>query len=114
MDITATTFDTAVDATLVAAQGSEEAIKVVAISMHNNETVEANDEIVHLEDGNGGDDLYGGATGAIYLPGRGGVFQLMMSAAENEQHFTLTDNTALYMNLTNGRRISGTVWWTTD
>lgn len=112
MAVTATTFDSAVSATLVAAQGAETYIKVMAISMHNNETVEANDEIVHLEDGSGGDDLYGGATGAIYLPGRGGVFQLMMSV--DYPHFILSDNTALYMALTNDRRISGTVWWSTD
>ena len=112
MAITPTTFDTTIDATLVAAHGGGTTIKVVAISMHNNDTTELDDEIVHLEDGSGGDDLYGGSTGAIYLPGRGGVFQLGMSV--DYPHFTLSDNTALYMNITNARRISGVVWWTTD
>lgn len=83
--------------------------------MHNNDTTETNDEIVHLEDGSGGTQLYGGANGAIYLPGRGGVFQLGMiqDDGSNTPHYTLSDNTALYMDLTNGRRISGVVWWTT-
>ena len=113
MAVTATTFDSAVDAILVPAQGAGTIIKVVAISMHNNDTTEDNDEVVHLEDGSGGTELYGGANGAIYLPGRGGVFQLSM-VASTVPHFTLTANTALYMDLTNGRRISGVVWWTTD
>jgi len=112
MAVTDTQFDTTSDATLVAAQGGGTTIKVLAISMHNNDTTESNDEVVHLEDGSGGDELYGGSSGAIYLPGRGGVFQLGM-VDEDNPWFTLSDNTALYMDLTNGRRISGTVWWTT-
>lgn len=112
MAVTNTPFDSAVDATLVAAQGAGTYIKVVAISMHNNETTESSDEIVHLEDGSGGTELYGGTNGAIYLPGRGGVFQLSMSVTH--PHFTLSANTALYMDLTNNRRICGVVWWTTD
>lgn len=112
MAITDTPFDSAADVALVAAQGAGTYIKVVAISMHNNETTESSDEIVHLEDGNGGTELYGGANGAIYIPGRGGVFQLGMSVTY--PHFTLSANTALYMNLTNARRICGVVWWTTD
>ena len=113
MAITDTPFDITADGTLVAAQGGGTYIKVVAISMHNNDTTESNDEIVHLEDGSGGTQLYGGATGAIYLPGRGGVFQLAMTDS-TKPWFTLSENTALYADLTNNRRISGVVWWTTD
>jgi hypothetical protein len=118
MGVTRTTFDTTVDATLVAAQGAGTYIKVVAISMHNNNTTESDDEIVKLRDGNGGTVLYGGTTGAIYVPGRGGVFQLAMSYdatdIDNHAHFKLSANTALYIDLTNARRISGAVWWTVD
>lgn len=112
MAVTRTVFDTNVDATLVSAQGDNASIKVVAISMHNNETTETNDEIVRLKNGSGGSNLYGGSNGAIYLPGRGGVFQLPMSVAQ--PHFILSLNTALYMDIANARRISGAVWWTTD
>lgn len=112
MAVTATTFNLASDGTLIAAQGVGTIIKVVAISMHNNDTTESDDEVVHLQDGLDGTELYGGTTGAIYLPGRGGVFQLSMSV--DTPWFTLTANTALYMNLASTKRISGTVWWTID
>jgi len=118
MGVTRTAFDTTVDATLVAAQGAGTYIKVVAISMHNNNTTESDDEVVRLKDGSAGSVLYGAATGAIYLPGRGGVFQLAMSYdatdIANHAHFVLSANTELYMDITNGRRISGAVWWTID
>jgi len=105
-------FSTNSDAALIAAAGAGIKNKIVAISMHNNETTEANDEIIYLRDGSGGTILYGDASGGIYLPGRGGVFQLLMSGeGVIEPYFETSANTAFYMDLTNGREIAGCVWY---
>jgi hypothetical protein len=116
MAVQDTQFDTNADATLVAAQGAGTYIKVLAISMHNNDTTETNDVKVRLKDGSGGSDFYGGSNGSIYLPGRGGVFQLPLvySNGSPVPWFTLSANTALYADLSAARYVSGTVWWTID
>ena len=117
MAVQDTQFDINSSGNIIAAQGAGTTIKLLAISMHNNNGTEANDVKVRLEDGSGGSDFYGGSNGSIYLPGRGGVFQLPLIYDGNGNPvpwFVLTSNTALYMALSAAYYVSGTVWWTTD
>ncbi|MEA2036137.1 MAG: hypothetical protein U9O94_01410 [Nanoarchaeota archaeon] len=87
-------------------------IKIVALTVMNNDSDSSDDEIVHLTDGNAGTDLYGTASGAIYLPGAGGQFNLPLSYAN--PWFELTTNTALYIDVDNSKRVSGAVWYIQD
>ena len=77
--------------------------------MHNNELTGGNDEQVKITDGDGGTVLVGGGTGNIYLVGRGGFWGLPMSVVHH--WFETSANTALYINPTNGYRVSGAVWY---
>jgi len=105
-------FDITANTPVVAAAGAGLKIKVVAISMHNNEAVSANDTVVKLTSGNGGTVLLGGNTGAIYLVGRGGFFGLPMSALY--PYCETAANTALYINPVSAKRIAGAVWYKTE
>ena len=100
------TFELTASGSIVTAVASE-TIKVVAMSVHNNDLVD--DTVFHLLDGSGGTDLYGGATGAFYLLNNGGVRQLGMSY--DTPYFELTTNTALYGVPTSGAQVGGTVWY---
>lgn len=98
-------FDITTNTEVISAEADKK-IKILGISIHNNDSDGADDEFVRLQDGSGGTDLYGGSTGGIYLPGRGGVFTLPLAPVP---YFTLTTNTALYINPTNSKRVSGIV-----
>ena len=102
-------FDITANTPVVAAAGAGLKIKVVAISMHNNEAVSTDDTVVKLTSGNGGTVLLGGNTGAIYLVGRGGFFGLPMSALY--PYCETAANTALYINPVSAKRIAGAVWY---
>jgi len=103
------TFDITANTAVIAAAGEGIKNKIVAISMHNNDSDSADDTPVKITDGDGGTALYGGATGHVYLVGRGGFFGLNMSVAV--PWFETTANTALYLNPTSSKRISGAVWY---
>ena len=108
-DIKHATFDLTANTSVISAV-ADQTIKVVGFSVHNNDTDD--DEIVRLTDGSGGTNLYGTASGAIYLHCGGGVFGLPMSYSN--PWFELTTNTALYITVDNGKRVSGTVWYYQD
>ena len=105
-------FDITANTSIVAAAGAGIKIKVVAISMHNNETTSTSDTVVKITDGNAGTVLLGGNTGAIYLVGRGGFFGLPMSALY--PYCETTANTALYINPVSAKRVAGAVWYKTE
>lgn len=107
--VSSETFDITSNTSVISAAGAGIKNKIVAISIHNNDTTGSNDEVVKITDGNAGTVLIGGSTGAIYLVGRGGFFGLPMSAAHPWAETSA--NTALYINPTNGYRIAGTVWY---
>jgi len=102
------TFDITSTTTAIAGVANK-SIKVVAISMHNNDATSTNDTKVKFTDGSGGTNLYGGATGAIYLVGRGGFFGLPMSYLA--PWFELTNGNGFFINPVDGKRVAGTVWY---
>ena len=95
MTITRNAFDITSNTSIVSATASV-SINVVAISFHNNDADGADDTVVKITDRSGGTVLYGGATGAAYVSGRGGPFQLGQNVLF--PWFTLTANTALFIN----------------
>ena len=102
-------FNTTTQTEIAAASGSL-VINVVGISMHNNDSTGANDTIVHLTDGSGSAYLYGGSDGAIYLPGRGGVFVLPPST--EFPYFSGSAGNGIYLEPVAGKRVAGNIWFT--
>lgn len=102
------TFDITTNTAVVSAVSAKKTY-VVAISIHNNDSTGTNDTPVKITDGDAGTALYGGATGHVYLVGRGGYFGLPMSI--EAPWFETSTNTALYLNPTSSKRIAGAVWY---
>jgi len=105
-------FASSVDTTLISAPGAGNYIHVVGIGVTNNDTTAGNDVVVRLKDGSGGSNLYGGASGAICLPARGGVWDIKMSY--DQPYWDLSANTALYLDVSAARTVAGAVWYYTD
>lgn len=101
-------FDLTSNTSVISATAGQ-TIKIHALSIYNNDADLGNDEVVHLTDGSGGTDLYGTSNGAVYLPGAGGHFSLPMSYSD--PWLELSTNTALYIDVDNGYRVAGTVWY---
>ena len=97
------------NSSVISAPGAGNYIYITGILMHNNENTATNDEIVKLTDGNGGTVLYGGATGALYLPGQGGPWGRPRS--ETHPWWKLSENTPFYINPTIGQDIGGIVYY---
>jgi hypothetical protein len=106
--VSSATFDITSNTSVISGTADKKTY-IVAISIHNNDTTSTNDTHVKITDGNAGTVLVGGATGNIYLVGRGGFFGLPMSVAH--PWFNTSTNTALYINPTDGKRVAGTVWY---
>jgi hypothetical protein len=106
--VTAATFDITASGAIVSAVADQK-VKVYGISMHNNDATGSNDEVVRIQSNTNGTDLYGGTTGGVYLQGAGGYFGLPVNAMTS--YFETTAGHSLYLNLKNGKRVSGIVWY---
>lgn len=111
--LTSSPFDLTADGNIISAPGSGQYLHILGIQFHNNDTTGANANTVRLKNGSGGANLYGGASGAIYTPGKGGSFDLMPDC-DLEPYWVLSENTALYADLSTAYRVSGVVWYTTS
>ncbi len=105
-------FASSVDGALIAAPGPGNYIHIVGMSIHNNDNTTGNDVIVRLKDGSAGSNLYGGATGAMYLPARGGTWDIPLSY--DNPYWDLSENTEFYLDVSATRIVSGCVWYYTD
>ncbi|MCK9370425.1 hypothetical protein M0R04_10995 [Candidatus Dojkabacteria bacterium] len=111
--LTSTPFDLTADADIIAAPGAGNYLHILGIQFHNNDITTGNNNTVRLKNGSAGSNLYGGATGAIYTPAKGGSFDLLPDC-DLEPYWVLSENTALYMDVSAAYRISGVVWHLTS
>jgi len=111
--LTSATIDTTADTTIVSAPGASTYIHVLGIAFHNNHSTAGSYNTVRIRNGSGGTILTGGATGAIYLPSQGPSFELMPDP-DLEPYWVLSENTALFLDVTTTNRISGVVWYDTS
>lgn len=110
--VSSATFDLNASGSLVAGVADQK-VKILGISMHNNESTATNDMTIRLKNDSGtwsGSNLYGGTGGAIYLQGVGGYFGLPLNSMN---HYLETSGSAgLWMDIgANARRVSGVVWY---
>lgn len=99
-------ISTATALTVISKTASQN-IKIYGISIHNNESVEANDQILSLK--NGTSFLYGATNNGIYLAGRGGVWGLPISQSF---YFDCGTNTDFIITTKSAYLIEGCVWYT--
>jgi len=108
--LTSAPFDITADGNLIDAPGASTYLHILGIQFHNNDITAGNNNVVRLKNGSAGANLYGGATGAIYTPAKGGSFDLLPDC-DLEPYWVLSENTALYADVSTAYRIAGVVWY---
>ena len=111
--IYSSTFDTNSITTIIAAQGAGLKSKIVAISIHNNDS-DKYAVWVRLISG-AGNEIYGGGIGAVRLKGRGDVWVLPFKIVKGEPQVymesNVNTNVTLAVHSAGGYQISGCVWY---